>query len=73
METTLETFYCDLNGRIVCTDHIGIEASTKVANGKRPRVITTSLARWEKMSEEEATEFADLVGANHTICESCPK
>jgi hypothetical protein len=71
METATEQFYCDLNGRIVCTDHIGAEASAKLTGGKLPKVITTSLTRWEKMTEQEATEFSELVGLNHTICESC--
>ena len=71
METATEQFYCDLNGRIVCTDHIGVEASAKLSGGKLPKVITTSMTRWEKMSEEEATEFSELVGLDHTICESC--
>jgi hypothetical protein len=65
------TFYCDLNGRIACTDHVGIEASAKLSGGKRPRTIRTSLTQWEKMSEKEMTEFSELVGLDHTICESC--
>ena len=71
MKTATETFYCDLNGRIVCTDHIGVEASAKLSGGKLPKVITTSLTRWEKMSKQEATEFSELVGLDHTICETC--
>ena len=26
---------------------------------------------WVKMTQREATEFSELVGLDHTICESC--
>ena len=71
METITETFYADLNGRIACTDHVGVEASAKLSNGKLPKTITTSLTKWYKMTDQEASEFSELVGLDHTICESC--
>lgn len=71
METQTQTFYSDLNGRIECVEHMGNEAKARLAAGKMPQVITTSMTRWEKMTEQEATEFSELVGINHTICETC--
>jgi hypothetical protein len=71
MQVVTETFWENLNGRIVCQDHIGVEASAKLANGKSPKTITTSMTKWFKMTDQEASEFSELVGLDHTICESC--
>ena len=71
MQVVTETFWENLNGRIVCQDHIGVEASAKLSNGKSPKTITTSMTKWFKMTEPEVTEFAERVGENQSICESC--
>ena len=71
MEAATEIFYCDLNGRIACMDHIGNEAKSKLRGTKTPATITTSLTQWEKMTDQEASEFGELVGLDHTICETC--
>ena len=71
METLEQTFYCDLNGRIEGAEHIGNEAKAHLAAGFAPKVINTSITRWEKMTEQETTEFSELVGLDHTICETC--
>jgi hypothetical protein len=71
MQAVTETFWSDLNGRIACDKHIGHEASAKLQARPAIKTISTSLTKWFKMSEAEATEFADLIGANHTICETC--
>jgi hypothetical protein len=71
MKTETQTFYCDLNGRIECVEHMGNEAKAHLAAGFTPQYINTSMTRWEKMTEQEATEFSELVGLNHTICETC--
>lgn len=71
MKTLEQTFYCDLNGRIECAEHIGNEAKAQLTAGKLPKVIRTSITEWEKMTEQEATEFSELLGLNHTICETC--
>ena len=68
---TITSFWSDLNGRIACQDHIGFEASTKLSANKSRRTITTSSTEWVKMTQREATEFSELVGLDHTICESC--
>jgi hypothetical protein len=69
MATT--SFWSDLNGRIACQNHIGFEASTKLSTNKSRKTITTSSTQWVKMTQREATEFSELVGLDHTICESC--
>jgi hypothetical protein len=69
MATT--SFWSDLNGRIACQEHIGFEASTKLSTNKSRKTITTSSTQWVKMTQREATEFSELVGLDHTICESC--
>jgi hypothetical protein len=69
MNTT--SFWSDLNGRIACQNHIGFEASTKLSTNKSRKTITTSSTQWVKMTQKEATEFSELVGLDHTICESC--
>jgi hypothetical protein len=69
MNTT--SFWSDLNGRIACQNHIGFEASTKLSTNKSRKTITTSSTQWVKMTDQEATEFSELVGLDHTICESC--
>ena len=71
METETEEFYCDLNGRIACLKHIGNEARTRIAARKDLKVIRTTMTIWEKMTEQEISEFSDLIGSNHTICENC--
>ena len=68
---TIKSFWSDLNGRIACQDHIGFEASTKLSANKSRKTITTSSTEWVKMTQREATEFSELVGLDHTICESC--
>jgi hypothetical protein len=57
--------------QVVTETHIGVEASAKLSNGKSPKTITTSMTKWFKMNEQEVTEFAELVGENQSICESC--
>jgi hypothetical protein len=69
MNTT--SFWSDLNGRIACQNHIGFEAATKLSTNKSRKTITTSSTQWVKMTQKEATEFSELVGLDHTICESC--
>ena len=69
MATT--SFWSDLNGRIACQNHIGFEAATKLSTNKSRKTITTSSTQWVKMTQKEATEFSELVGLDHTICESC--
>jgi hypothetical protein len=71
METQIQTFYSDLNGRIECVEHMGNEAKAHLAAGFTPQYINTSMTRWEKMTEQEASEFSELIGLNHTICETC--
>jgi hypothetical protein len=71
MQVVTETFWEYLNGRIVCENHIGVEASAKLCKGKSPKTITTSMTKWFKMTEQEVSEFSELVGTDHSICESC--
>ena len=71
MQATRETFWSDLNGRTACENHIGIEATFKLANRKTAKTITTSMTKWFKMTEAEANEFSELVGKENSICESC--
>jgi hypothetical protein len=71
MTTTTTSFWSDLNGRIACEDHIGFEASSKLSTNKSRKSIKTSMTVWSKMTKKEATEFSDLVGHDHSICESC--
>ena len=66
-----ETFWSDLNGRIACEKHIGNEAKFDLENRKSAKTLTTSMTKWFKMTEAEATEFSELVGIDHSICESC--
>jgi hypothetical protein len=68
---TTTSFWSDLGGRIACQNHIGFEASTKLSTNKSRKTITTSSTQWVKMTQREATEFSELVGLDHTICESC--
>jgi hypothetical protein len=72
METAVtETFWSDLGGRIACNKHIGDEASARLQSRPSAKSITTSMTKWFKMTDQEATEFSELVGLDHTICESC--
>ena len=71
MKVVTEIFWSDLNGRIVCESHLGCEATSRLKKRKSATTITTSMTKWFKMTEQEVTEFADLVGADHSICESC--
>jgi hypothetical protein len=64
-------FWEDLNGRIACEKHLGMEASSRLATRKSAKTITTSMTKWFKMTEAEVTEFAELVGHDKSICESC--
>jgi len=68
---TITSFWSDLNGRIACEDHIGFEASSKLSTNKSRKTIKTSMTTWSKMTTKETTEFSELVGLDHTICESC--
>ena len=72
METAItETFWSDLGGRIACQNHIGVEASARLQSRPSVKTITTSMTKWFKMTDQEASEFSELVGLDHTICESC--
>ena len=71
MTTATESFWSDLGGRIECQKHIGFEASARLQSRPSSKSITTSMTKWFKMTEQEATEFSELVGLDHTICESC--
>jgi hypothetical protein len=71
MTTATTSFWSDLNGRIACEDHIGFEASSKLSTNKSRKSIKTSMTIWSKMTIKEVREFSELVGLDHTICESC--
>lgn len=72
METAVtETFWSDLNGRIACNKHIGSDASARLQSRPSAVTIITATTIWCKMTDQEATEFSELVGLDHTICESC--
>jgi hypothetical protein len=62
MQVVTETFWENLNGRIVCQDHIGVEASAKLC--KSPKTITTSMTKWFKMNQEEVKIRASV---NHVV------
>lgn len=64
-------FWEDLNGRVACENHIGNEAKFALEIRKTAKSITTSMTKWYKMSQAEVTEFAQLVGHDKSICESC--
>jgi hypothetical protein len=64
-------FWEDLNGRVACEKHIGNEAKFVLDIRKKAKTITTSMTKWYKMSQAEVTEFAELVGHDKSICESC--
>jgi hypothetical protein len=64
-------FWEDLNGRIACEKHIGNEAKFALQARKSAKTITTSMTKWFKMTEAEVTEFAELVGHDKSVCESC--
>jgi hypothetical protein len=68
---TTTSFWSDLGGRIACQNHIGVEASARLQKRSSAKTITTSMTKWFKMTDQEATEFSELVGLDHTICESC--
>jgi hypothetical protein len=70
MKTATETFWQDWNGRVVCDKHLGVEASSKLKARPNAKVIHTSMTGWLLMTENEVTEFADLI-ETHTICETC--
>jgi hypothetical protein len=71
MQVLTETFWENLNGRIVCEKHIGCEATSRLEKRPSVKTITTSMTKWFKMTEQEVSEFSELVGADHSICESC--
>lgn len=72
METAVtETFWSDLGGMIACQKHMGMEARAKLQSRPSAKSITTSMTKWIKMTDQEASEFSELIGADHTICESC--
>ena len=68
---TTMAFWEDLNGRVACEKHIGNEARFVLDIRKTAKTITTSMTKWYKMSQAEVTEFAELVGHDKSICESC--
>ena len=71
MKTATTTFWADLNGRIECEQHIGNEATGRLQNRPTAQTITTSRTKWVRMTDQEASEFSELVGLDHSICESC--
>lgn len=71
MQLVTEKFWSDLNGRVACEKHIGSEARFLLDIRKKARTIETSMTNWFRMSEKEVAEFSELVGADHSVCESC--
>ena len=71
MQVVKETFWYDLNGRMVCQKHIGCEATCRLEKRPSAKTIKTSMTKWFKITEEEVKDFAELVCRNQSICESC--
>ncbi len=75
MKEAKRIFWFDLNGRVECQDHIGIEATTILAKSKSksPKTVTTSMTKWHFMDDQEAEGFAALLNFKGSICETCRK
>jgi hypothetical protein len=63
--------WLDLNGRIACQTHLGLEATAILAERRSAKSITTSDTKWFKLSAKEIIELGDLVHAMHSSCKSC--
>lgn len=69
MNTTTHTeYFQDLNGRICCTNHIGLEAKERLERQPNAKKISTSMTKWERITEMEIAEIATW---NADICETC--
>ena len=64
--------WIDLNGRVVCKDHLGSYATAALARKPNVRSITTPLTVWERLEPQEVKELLSIFGIEEGIvCEDC--
>ena len=64
--------WIDLNGRVVCNDHLGSYASGALARKPKSRSITTPLTVWERLEPHEVKQLLSIFGIEEGIvCEDC--
>lgn len=72
-----QTFYMDLNGRVVCFDHLGVEAQAAFTRSPRSRRQGTSLTAWQRLSKRDILDIEVVVQRDYAIdkyavvCEDC--
>ena len=71
VEKQSKRIWSDLNGRCVCDNHLGCEASAKLEMRPKAKTITTSMTKWSIMTEEDVTYLSNEYCNGGTICESC--
>jgi len=68
---TKTPLWLDLNGRVACQTHLGLEVTAILAERKSVESITTSDTKWFKLTALDLIEIGDLVHAMHNSCKSC--
>lgn len=65
-----EAHYCDLNGRISCTGHIGAAATAYLMAEPKAKVVETSLTVWVRLTAREKFDLVKEMDTK-TLCETC--
>ena len=63
--------WCDINGRVVCDMHIGMEGSAQLKRRPNAKTITTTLTKWNVLNEKEISYLSKKYYKGGTICEMC--
>lgn len=65
------TLFCDLNGRIACTNHLGSEGESEYRHNPKARTLRTSMTVWERMTKADVASFVDECDIVGPACEAC--
>lgn len=57
MNTKTADLYIDTNGGVYCTEHIGYEAESYLANNPNAKSFTTSLTQWVKATKRDRDDW----------------
>jgi len=72
MTTTITArIWSDLGGRCVCDNHLGNEASFKLAKRPSAKTITTSMTKWAILRTDFVATLSNEFFNGGTVCESC--
>ena len=70
---TTTTMWCNDNGSVCCTKHIGYSATAELEANPRARTLYGSCDTWHKMTKAEIADWREFLAQRDIteLCEDC--